>query len=668
MTDSIRLNLLKSSSRRVESAADRLYPSVSGRAGSGNALPELVVDATGRVIDASESAAVLFGYERVALIVLHVSDLVARLDDSVLDLLIKSESCGKAIVLDALCFRREGGTFRAELALRRVEAAGDGGRLIHLDVEEIQERPDGDETSSQVEARIARAERLEMAGTLAGQIAHDFNNLLTPLLAYPDLIKREIKDNPTVAEYLDIMERTASDMSRLTQQLLSLSRRGHIGNEVFGINEITEQAIALFQSVLPRDIALDIDLAENLLAVKGSRDQIRRVIENLLQNALDAMTEGGRLCVRTENVYLDSPVGQYGAVNVGEYVKISVADSGAGIPDEIKDRIFDPFFTTKRGAKKRGSGLGLSIVHGIVRDHRGYVDLESTVGKGSTFYIYLPIFREEIKKQSGENLPHGTERILVVDDDALQLRVLVQILEALGYTVSGVQSGEEAHRLFREGHRYDLVVLDMVMERGWDGLETFKALRRIVPAQRVVLISGFTKAARNIAQAQQLGAGAYLRKPLTIERVAMVVRSELDAGGPAAADAARSTQRILIADDEAMIRKLFGMIVQTEFPDAVIDHAANGNEAVQAFRVGRHDVVVMDLQMPERDGRQAFADIALLCEKEGWRLPPTIFCTGFAPPESLKSILDSGDVHCLLRKPVKADVLLDAIRRRLKPL
>lgn len=667
MNDAIRLNLLRSSppASGGADAGDSLASPCD--IDSGNGYPVLVSDTGGRIVDASETAAVLFGYELTAMLSLHISDLVARMDDSILNLILKSEPYGRRVVLDALCFRKEGGTFPAEITLRRIEVANDGGHRLHFEVREVSERRGGgDDAASLVEARIARAERLEMAGTLAGQIAHDFNNLLTPLLAYPELIKREIKDNPTVAEYLDIMERTASDMSRLTHQLLSLSRRGHIGNDVFTVNDIAEQAAALFQNVMPASIALDIDLAENLLAVKGNRDQIRRVIENLLQNALDAMGDSGRLTVRTENVYLDAPVGQYGAVNVGEYVKISVSDTGSGIPDEIKEKIFDPFFTTKRGGKKRGSGLGLSIVHGIVRDHHGYVDLETAVGKGSTFYVYLPIFRQEIKIPDVDKLPHGTERILVVDDDALQLRVLVEILAVLGYTAEGVPSGEEAFRALREGKRYELVVLDMVLEKGWDGLETFKALRRIVPSQRVVLISGFTKAARNVAKAQELGAGTYLRKPLTIERVARVVRDELDAGQNAGVEPVRSTRRVLIADDEAMIRKLFSMIIQSEFPDAVVDQAANGTEAVNAFREGRPDVIIMDLQMPELDGREAFVEIARLCEKERWRLPSVIFCTGFAPPESLKSILDSGDVHCLLRKPVKADVLLDAIRRRLK--
>jgi CheY-like chemotaxis protein len=183
-----------------------------------------------------------------------------------------------------------------------------------------------------------------------------------------------------------------------------------------------------------------------------------------------------------------------------------------------------------------------------------------------------------------------------------------------------------------------------------------------------MLISGFTKAARKIAIAQQMGAGAYLRKPLVIERVARVVRSELNAVQSESRVGAATSGgwRILIVDDEQMIRRLFGMIIQSEYNDAVVDQAANGTEAVQAFAQGRHDLVIMDLQMPVRDGREAFLEISRLCHEKGWPVPPVVFCTGFSPPESLNSIIGDGSLHGLLRKPVKAEALLDAIRQRLK--
>ncbi len=663
MREPIRLNLVKAAEALTttpvsESAKKPLQ-------GARDAV--LVADGKGRLLDASDAACRLFAADRATLTALNVGDLIVRLDEVILDLIVRNDPVGPPLVADAVCHRRDGTTFTADVAAENVTHTRDGQPQVTLLVREVRGRKT-DETAA-VETRVARAERLEMAGTLAGQIAHDFNNLLTPLLAYPELIRREIPDNPTVNEYLDIMAKTASDMSRLTQQLLSLSRRGQIGNDVFSVNSLVEQVVMLMQTVMPAGIMVEFSLADNVLPVKGSKDQFRRVVENLCQNALDAMGETGRLKIRTENVYLDAPVGQYGTVAVGEYVKLTVSDTGIGIPDAIRDRIFDPFFTTKRSARQRGSGLGLSIVHGIVRDHGGYVDLDSAVDRGTTFFVYLPISRQDVPKTAVDNLPHGTERILVVDDDESQVHVLVSLLDVLGYRATGVRSGEAAIRLIgEEKQEFDMVILDMVLEGGMDGLDAFIEIRKANPRQKVMLISGFTKAARQIAKAQQLGAGAYLRKPLTIERVARVVRQELDGkvAAPQDAGVGPSGKRILIVDDEQMIRRLFGMIIQSEFHDAVIDHAENGAEAVDAFIQGRHNLIIMDLQMPVRDGREAFLEIARVCKEKGWDIPPVVFCTGFSPPESLNSIIGAGQLHGLLRKPVKADVLLDAIRKRLK--
>jgi CheY-like chemotaxis protein len=302
-----------------------------------------------------------------------------------------------------------------------------------------------------------------------------------------------------------------------------------------------------------------------------------------------------------------------------------------------------------------------------VRDHHGYIDLDTTVGKGSTFFVFLPVFRNPTPKINGLNLPHGSEAILVVDDDELQVNVLVSLLQALGYRVMGVQSGEECIHLVKdEGYRFDLIILDMILADGLDGLGTYEILRKLVPQQKVVLISGFSKAARNVAKAQELGAGIYLRKPLTIERVAKTVREALDSSLQARKGVGgRHGKRILVVDDEQMIRKLFGMIIVSGLPDTVIDQADNGAEAVKAFEEGHHDLIVMDLQMPVLDGREAFAAISRVCARKKWAVPPVIFCTGFAPHESLSAIVGDGSIHCLIRKPVKADALLEAVRQRI---
>jgi signal transduction histidine kinase/CheY-like chemotaxis protein len=674
MGEIIRINLR----RNVPSDQGELASgAVSDGAGDyGEGMPDrspggqayLVTDQAGRILDVSDAAVNLLRYEKDALLDLHVAGVIGRLDEAVLDVIIKAAPSGHTLMLDALCYRNDGTALSVEVLVQDVVEAKAGDWRIGFVMQDALPLRSTDRSGVE-EARLARADRLEMAGTLAGQIAHDFNNLLTPLLAYPELIRREVSSNKTVCEYLDIMEKTTGDMTRLTHQLLSLARRGQVGSDIFNVNDLVVQVVRLMQSVLPRGVSVELDLADGLLGVKGSKDQMRRVLENLCQNAVDAMGDGGTLEIRTENVYLDAPVAQYGVVNVGEYVKISIIDSGTGIPDAIKDKIFDPFFTTKRGSEQRGSGLGLSVVHGVMRDHQGYVDLETAQRKGTSFFLYLPITRQVPAQAAGVTLPRGTERILVVDDDDLQVQVLASLIGALGYSVSGVTSGEECLKRIRDGgERYDLVILDMVMAPGMDGLETYAELRKLNAHQRVILISGFTRAASNIAKAQQMGAGTYLRKPLTIESLAATIRSELDKGrvDSQGQPMKQPKNRILIVDDEPMIRKLFGMIILSEFADMIVDQVSNGREAIESFQKGVHSVIIMDLQMPEMDGRETFMEIGRLCSQNSWMLPSVIFCSGFSPPESLNTIIREGGIHCLLRKPVKADVLLHAVRQRLR--
>ncbi|MEI6563497.1 MAG: response regulator [bacterium] len=628
----------------------------------------LAVDAKGHILEASDSLLRMLDQTRESITTIIIGDVILRLDDLLIELVFKAVSMGHKIVMDALMVRHDLSLIECEVVVGAVGQGVEGKWMMILEIEETIKAQKAEESSLVSNDKLARAERLEMAGVVAGQIAHDFNNLLTPLLAYPDLIRQEVPQNATVDEYLNIIEKTSNEMQHLTQQLLALARRGRVGTELFCINTVIRQVVQSLQVSLPQGVALTCHLSDNLLNIMGSRDQMRRVIENLCQNSLDAMGPSGTLSIITENVYLDAPVGAYSAVTMGEYIKISIADTGCGIPDGIRDKIFDPFFTTKRTTKQHGSGLGLSIVHGIVRDHRGYIDLDSTLGQGSSFYIYLPISRGIAQAGIEGNLPKGKEHILVVDDDAPQVQVLLSLLHVLGYTAKGAASGEEALAFMRDqGERYDLIILDMVMDQGIDGLTTLVEIKKVNPQQRVILMSGYAKAARRIVKAQQLGAGTYLRKPITLERFAKAVREALDQPQSVVEEKRRQkSPRILVVDDEQMIRKLFGLIIISEFPEAVIDQASNGKEAVDAFVEGRHDLIIMDLQMPGYDGRESFFEINNICKKNQWLPPPIIFCTGFSPPESLGSIIKDASLHCLLRKPVKAETLLEAVKERLR--
>lgn len=621
----------------------------------------LFCDATGKVICANEAAVQMFGYDVDDFPGLGISAMISGINQGKLGSRLKEFS---PVLIEAECRRSDGSFFPGEVAVSRFQ--DNGIDRICFFVRDCQHRKRAEKDLKKAEAQIMRAERLETAGVVAGQIAHDFNNLLTPLLAYPALIRQEIPKGSKGHEYLAVIEKTTEDMSHLTDQLLSLSRRGRFTQEVFNVNDVVKQVISLMQNVMPANITVKVSTAGDLLPVKGGREQILRVLQNLCQNAVDAMAEkGGELRVSTENVFLDAPVGHYESVEIGEYVKVNVEDTGIGIPDEIKDKIFYPFFTTKKASKRRGSGLGLSIVHGIVKDHHGYIDLESTVGKGTTFLLYIPITREQkVEKESAE-VRGGSESILIVDDDLFQVQVMMHLLGSLRYKVAAATSGEEALKVLAEpGASFDLAIVDIVMGPGMDGLETFKQMRQKHPSMSVMFVSGFERVKGKITTAQSLGGGPCIRKPLTVEKIGRAVRTELDTRAKIATKASTGGS-VLIVDDEEQIRKLFHMVISTEVPGTRVDTASDGFQAVEAFRSNQYSVIVMDLYMPVMDGRQAYEEIDKLCKKNGWPLPVFIFCTGFKLPDVFLNIVGEGRRHRLLRKPVRGEALIQAVRQHL---
>lgn len=371
----------------------------------------------------------------------------------------------------------------------------------------------------------ARAQKLETASRIAGQIAHDFNNLLAPLIAYPDFIKETLPKNHPALEYIDDMEKSAESISEINQQLLTLGRRGHYNQEPMNLNETINRVVNQMEPI-PDTLIIELDLNKDLMNIMGGPSQIFRVISNLLTNAREALQDIGQLTIKTENYYVDKMFGKFGRIPKGEYVKLTIADTGCGIPDDVMPKIFDPFFTTKTTDKVRGSGLGLSVVHGVVEDHDGYIDVETTVGKETSFYLYFPITREALEKIEDERIIGGAEKVLIVDDDSIQREVTLKLLKKLGYRAQAVESGEKALGFVKENPQ-DLIVLDMVMPGGIDGAETYRKVLEINPNQKAIIVSGYTETDR-VKEVMNLGVGAFIKKPLTLNTTARAVRKELD--------------------------------------------------------------------------------------------------------------------------------------------
>ncbi len=376
-----------------------------------------------------------------------------------------------------------------------------------------------------LEAELARSQRLETAGQIAAQIAHDFNNLLAPLTAYPAMLREDLSHGVKVDGLIDEIETAAQKIAEINQQLLALGRRGHYALELINLNELLEKV--LFSISFSSEVKIETDFESKLFLINGGEAQLTRAFVNIINNAKEAMSFSGVITLKTRNVYLDEPLRSYQLVKPGEYVKVMISDEGTGVSPEAWDRIFEPFFTTKRMDKMRGSGLGLSIVHGVIQDHNGYITVDSELNQGTSFSFYFPISREKQKPQAIKGLQDfsGDEKVLIVDDDPIQLKVCGEILTRIGYVVNKVESGEMAVQLMQKT-AYDLVVLDMVMD-GIDGAETYRQILEIYPAQKAIILSGYAMSNR-IAHTLEMGASMFVSKPVQLESLASAVRKTLD--------------------------------------------------------------------------------------------------------------------------------------------
>lgn len=372
----------------------------------------------------------------------------------------------------------------------------------------------------------SRAQRLETAGRIAGQVAHDFNNLLGPLVAYPDLMREELpKDHPTL-RFLDRMLNAAREMSQINQQLLTLGRRGHYNQEPLNLNKIVRQSTEQLTELAVAP-TVKLNLEPKLMNIQGGPAQIFRAVCNLITNACEAMPNGGKLDICTENVSAkEDIIGRLGRIPRGQYVRLTVSDTGPGIPPDVLSRMFDPFFSTKKAGVSRGSGLGLSVVHAVVEDHHGYVECDTVLEQGTSMQLYFPITNDSIQVEDVHTAVGGNEKIMVVDDDEMQREVSTRLLEKLGYAVVALDSGTKALLALVECSP-DLLILDMIMPNDLDGTATLQGALQINPHQKAIIVSGYAENER-VLEARRLGAGAFIHKPLTLRSLGQVVRRELD--------------------------------------------------------------------------------------------------------------------------------------------
>ena len=399
---------------------------------------------------------------------------------------------------------------------------------------DITERKKAQQEREMLVAKLHRAEKMETVGILAGGVAHDLNNILTGLVSYPDLLLMEVDEDSPLRESILTIKQSGLRAAAVVQDLLTLARSGFAPTEALNLNETICE---YFTSLQHKRILADnphIQFENNLEAAShsiiGSAVNLSKCVANLVSNAVESMADSGKITTSTRNQHIDKRMKGYETVEEGDYVVFSVTDSGRGISAEDLQRVFEPFYTKKMVRRRPGTGLGLAVVWGTVKDHKGYIDVKSVEGQGTTFELYFPATRDEAAKKEAmiaiEKYLGNGEKILVVDDVGEQRDIACAMLSKLGYSATKVSSGEEAVE-YMKTNSVDMLILDMIMDPGIDGLETYKGVLELHPMQKAIITSGFSETDR-VREAQRLGAGQYLKKPYDFEHLALAVRAELD--------------------------------------------------------------------------------------------------------------------------------------------
>ena len=398
---------------------------------------------------------------------------------------------------------------------------------------DITELKRAEQEKRQLETRLQRAQKMEAIGTLAGGVAHDLNNILSGIVSYPELLLMDIPQDSPLRKPILTIQKSGERAAAIVQDLLTLARRGVVSTKVLNLNTIISEYLKSpefeYLKLDHPNVHIKTDFETDLLNILGSPVHLSKTIMNLVTNAAEAIPNFGEIILSTRNRYVDRSLSGFDKIKQGDYVILSVRDTGIGIPSEDLERIFEPFYT-KKVMGKSGTGLGMAVVWGTVKDHKGYIDVRSSGGKGTEFTLYFPVVRQELTHDvpmvSIEDIKANGESILIVDDMEDQRKIASEMLIKLGYSVVSVSSGEEAVDYMKD-HSADLLVLDMIMDPGIDGLDTYKKILKIHPNQKAIIASGYSETER-VKEAQRLGATSYLKKPYLLDKIGRVVRDELD--------------------------------------------------------------------------------------------------------------------------------------------
>ncbi|MDX2440519.1 MAG: PAS domain S-box protein, partial [Desulfobacterales bacterium] len=472
-----------------------------------------------RLLDANEAAINLYGYSYKEILQMKATHLSAE-KQKTRKAIQKSHDTSVPVRFHK---KKDGTVFPTEIAASVFEYQGQD---VHIAaIRDITER-------MRLEAHSRRFQKMESLGLLAGGVAHDLNNILSGIVSYPELILMDLPEDSKLRKPIETIQDSGHRAAAIVEDLLTIARGVATTKEILNLNELINSYLKSpefhkLQQSHPA-VAIHTDLDPSLLNLSGSNVHLRKVIMNLVSNASEAIEGSGNVTVSTENRYIDKSLKGYADVKINEYVVLTVSDDGSGIASDEMERIFEPFYS-KKIMGRSGTGLGLAVVWNVVQNHEGYIDVKSDAN-GTSFELYFPIVREEITDSktpaSIQEYKGNGETILVVDDVESQREISCKMLDILEYKAKSVSSGEEAVEYLKE-NTVDLILLDMIMDPGINGRETYEQIISIHPNQKAIIVSGFAET-DEVKETQKLGAGQYIKKPFALEMIGLAVKEELE--------------------------------------------------------------------------------------------------------------------------------------------
>jgi PAS domain S-box-containing protein len=482
----------------------------------------VVIDKNGIIVNVNEKACELHGFPRQTLIGTHIKFLESDEQTGKLTEKMRSILDGEAMVFESVHSKKDGTPLYLEISSKAVNIENEN--YIQSFYRDITEK-------KQLQEYLLQSQKMESIGVLTGGIAHDFNNILTAIIVHVEVMRRHLVAGSKGMMSLNIVSDALQNASKMVSKLLGFSRKTNYDILSLNINDVVKDTVKLLERVIDHSITMRLDLNENLSPVVGDFTQLQQVVMNFIVNARDAMPKGGIITISTD--YRTITRGMRGVpayIVPGKYVQLNVADNGVGIPERLLNKIFEPFFTTKD--RDKGTGLGLAMTYGVIKDHKGYITVQSQLGMGSTFSVYLPVYEESVPVVKGDfrkmqaNRFGGNETLLVIDDDILILEGVRESLSAHGYNVITTDSPANAIDIFRIKHdQISLVITDMAMPT-INGQDVINRMKQIYPSINILAISGNTRYVMNQDDIKEIV--GFVQKPFDPDHLVSLVRRVLD--------------------------------------------------------------------------------------------------------------------------------------------